>query len=41
MEDKAVLETYLRQLRIPTFAQNYQAFAQDAARCCKSWHLAL
>ena len=32
MEDKAVLETYLRQLRIPTFAQNYQAFAQDAAR---------
>jgi DNA replication protein DnaC len=32
MEDKAVLETYLHQLRIPTFAQNYQAFAQDAAR---------
>ncbi len=32
MEDKAMLETYLRQLRIPTFAHNYQAFAQDAAR---------
>lgn len=32
MEDKAVLESYLHQLRIPTFAQNYQAFAQDAAR---------
>ena len=32
MEYKALLETYLRQLRLPTFAQNYQAFAQDAAR---------
>jgi hypothetical protein len=30
MEDKAVLETYLHQFRILTFAQNYQAFAQDA-----------
>jgi DNA replication protein DnaC len=32
MEDKAVLETYLRALRLPSFAQNYQSFAQDAAR---------
>jgi len=27
---KALLESYLRQLRLPTFIQNYQAFAQDA-----------
>ena len=37
MEDKAVLETYLHQLRIPTFVQNYQAFAQDAARSGQSY----
>ncbi len=29
---KALLESYLRQLRLPTFIQNYQAFAQDAIR---------
>ncbi len=29
---KALLESYLRQLKLPTFVQNYQAFAQDAAR---------
>lgn len=32
MQYQALLETYLRQLRLPTFAQNYKAFAQDAAR---------
>src|SRR5437588_6494480 len=32
MQDKALLETYLRTLRLPTFVQNYQVFAQDAAR---------
>ncbi len=32
MEYQALLETYLRALRLPTFAQNYQAFAQDASR---------
>jgi DNA replication protein DnaC len=32
MQHQALLETYLRQLRLPTFAQNYQAFAQDAIR---------
>jgi DNA replication protein DnaC len=32
MQHQALLENYLRQLRLPTFAQNYQTFAQDAAR---------
>jgi hypothetical protein len=27
-----LLENYLRQLKLPTFAANYAAFAQDAAR---------
>src|ERR1700730_18514477 len=37
MEDKVLLETYLRALRLPTFTQNYQAFAQDAARSNQSF----
>jgi DNA replication protein DnaC len=32
MEYKTLMETYLRALRLPTFAQNYQTFAQDATR---------
>jgi DNA replication protein DnaC len=32
MHHQSLLETYLRQLRLPTFAHNYAAFAQDAAR---------
>ena len=32
MQHQTLLENYLRQLRLPTFAQNYQAFAQDATR---------
>lgn len=32
MERNDLLETYLRQLRLPSFARNYQAFATDAAR---------
>ena len=32
MQHQALLENYLRQLRLTTFAQNYQAFAQDAIR---------
>ena len=32
MQHQALLENYLRQLRLTTFAQNYQTFAQDAAR---------
>lgn len=32
MECNDLLENYLRQLRLPSFARNYQAFAADAAR---------
>ncbi len=32
METNALLETYLRQLRLPTFLKNYPHFAEDAAR---------
>ena len=32
MEHQTLLENYLRALRLPTFALNYQSFAQDAAR---------
>src|SRR2546425_9783085 len=32
MQQNTLLESYLRQLKLPTFAQNYAAFAQDAAR---------
>ena len=31
METNALLETYLRQLRLPTFLKNYPHFAKDAA----------
>ena len=32
MEHNDLLESYLRQLRLPSFVRNYQAFATDAAR---------
>lgn len=32
MEPNPLLESYLRQLRLPTFARNYLAFAADAAQ---------
>jgi len=32
MERNDLLESYLRQLRLPSFAHNYQTFAADAAR---------
>jgi DNA replication protein DnaC len=32
MQHQALLENYLRQLHLATFAQNYQTFAQDASR---------
>ncbi len=32
MQHQALLEHYLRLLRLPTFAQNYQSYAQDATR---------
>lgn len=41
---QAQLENYLRQFHLPTFAQNYQAYAQDAARTglsCERYLLAL
>jgi DNA replication protein DnaC len=44
MQHQSLLETYLRQLRLPTFVHNYAAFAQDAARTglsCERYLLAL
>ena len=32
MESPMLLETYLRQLRLPTFLENYARFAEDAAQ---------
>src|SRR5438270_12848555 len=32
MEANRLLESYLRQLRLPGFARSYQAFAEDAVR---------
>jgi len=32
MDENALLATYLRQLRLPTFLKNYPQFAADAAR---------
>lgn len=32
MTDSALLESYLKQLRLPTFIQNYARFAQDATQ---------
>jgi hypothetical protein len=32
MEPNGLLDSYLRQLRLPTFLKNYQHFAADAAR---------
>ena len=31
MEATMLLDTYLKQLRLPTFLQNYRKFAEDAA----------
>jgi DNA replication protein DnaC len=44
MQQNSVLESYLRQLKLPTFAQNYGAIASDAARTglsCERYLLAL
>lgn len=32
METNALLESYLKQLRLPTFSKNYHKFAEDAAQ---------
>src|SRR5438105_10117258 len=34
---KKVLEEYLYALKLPTFVENYQVFAQDAARSGQSY----
>jgi DNA replication protein DnaC len=44
MQQNTLLESYLRQLKLPTFAQNYAAMASDAARSglsCERYLLAL
>jgi len=44
VQHQAQLENYLRQFHLPTFVQNYQTFAQDAARTglsCERYLLAL
>jgi DNA replication protein DnaC len=44
MSADTLLESYLRQLKLPSFVQNYAAFAQDAARTelsCERYLLAL
>ncbi len=44
VQHQAQLENYLRQFHLPTFVQNYQVFAQDAARTglsCERYLLAL
>src|SRR5712691_13097854 len=44
MQENTVLESYLHQLKLPTFAQNYAAIASDAARTglsCERYLLAL
>src|SRR6266487_3024540 len=43
-QHQALLENYLRMLKLPTFLQNYQSYAQDAARTnlsCERYLLAL
>ncbi len=32
METTMLLETHLKQLRLPTFLHNYRKFAEDAAQ---------
>src|SRR5256886_9621878 len=44
MQQNTLLESYLRQLKLPTFAQNYAAIASDVARTglsCERYLLAL
>jgi DNA replication protein DnaC len=37
MTDNLLLDTYLKQLRLPTFLQNWQKFAEDAAQANLSY----
>ncbi len=44
MQENTLLESHLRQLKLPTFVQNYAAFASDAARTglsCERYLVAL
>jgi DNA replication protein DnaC len=41
METTMLLETYLKQLRLPTFVHNYNQFAQDAAQNNRDYTLFL
>jgi hypothetical protein len=43
-QHQALFENYLRLLKLPTFLQNYQSYAQDVARTnlsCERYLLAL
>jgi len=37
MEENLLLDTYLKQLRLPTFLQNYRKFGEEAARANRSY----
>ena len=37
METNLLLETYLRELRLPVFLQNYRKFAEEAAQANQSY----
>jgi DNA replication protein DnaC len=37
MENNMLLDTYLKELRLPTFQQNYHKFAEEAARANHSY----
>jgi len=37
MEENLLLNTYLKELRLPTFLQNYRKFAEEAARAGHSY----
>ncbi len=37
MEANMLLDTYLKQLRLPAFARNYRKFAEDAAQANLSY----
>jgi DNA replication protein DnaC len=41
MERHALLETNLKQLRLPTFVQNYRPFAEDAVKAHKGYDVFL
>jgi DNA replication protein DnaC len=36
--DRLLLDGYLKELRLPTFARNYEAYAEDAAQTGQAYH---